>query len=589
MLDSCIAPFFPEWARERARARYQFEAWKNATSLATFEAAEFDRTNRDWLPRRGSADQAILGDFHTLLNRARSLERDNWAAASILKAFQRNVWGRYILNVSDVRKKRQKDGSRPELESYNEAVDTLFAERWSTRRRHCDAIQRQSYWAKCSMAVKELISVGEHFIVDTYQPNEESVGFRLQSFEPEQLDVFKLQDPTTGNYIRMGVEVDDIGTPVAYHFFKRPLNDWFPFLPASVSGSIFEASIRVPADRVMHLTVQDRTQQSHGYSWLTPVMSKLRHTVTTDQAMALAARVEASIVASVTRETAGESNAYGATSLPPKVGDVYDSAGNPTGQTTRPDTVSNSGGRQWPFEPAMVFEGRPGEKVTFPDRKQAGGNYDDFMKMQLRASAAGTGTSYDEVARDFDGGNYSSKRQNSIEGRRGYAVVQDRVIEEVCRPVHERFVMYAIMEDCVTPGRWDLGVKLEEYLDDPLKWSSAEFIPDGRENIDALKEGSADSISLDKRLDSRKRIIARRYGIHWRRMFYQIADEYRLANTLKITLPDVEPIAPRNAGDEAPEQDPDQNDNDKADEDEKKTEPKGEKEKRASSAGTFGG
>jgi capsid protein len=254
----------------------------------------------------------------------------------------------------------------------------------------------------------------------------------------------------------------------------------------------------------------------------------------------------------VTREDVGNGNPFGPTSLPPREEEVYDSNGYPTGQTTGPDTVSRDGGRQWPIEPAMVFEGKPGEDIGFADRKTPGAHYDDFSKMQVRAGSAGAGVSYDEVARDFDGGNYSSKRMNTIEGRRSYGVGHDLLINEVSRPAHKLFTGFAILEENITPGRYGLGVKLEEFLKDPDGYSEAEFIPDGFENIDALKESSADSIDLDKRLNTRKNIIARRFGGNWRRYFQQIADEQREANRVKIVLPDVEPTPPRNSGDQAP-------------------------------------
>jgi lambda family phage portal protein len=557
LLDSAIEPFFPQWAVRRAAARYRFNAFKEFDKkqhqqLSVFEAAKYDRTNRDWMPRRGSADQAILGDYATLLVRARALQRDNWATASLLDTFGRNVWGRGILPISAARKPWGGSGEREELRDFNERKDELFGLHWSRRRKHCDVTRKQSFWAKGFMAVQEMVCVGEHFVAWSYSPNPESVGLQLQSFEPEQLNIFKIQEASTGNYVRLGIEVNDIGATVAYHFYRRPLNDWFPFLPASVSGSIFEESERIPAERMMHLMIQRRTQQSHGYTWLAPIMSKLRNCNTVEDAMILASKVEASIAIGIEREDAGTGNPFQATSLPPREDELTDSAGNPLGIETTPDTVTRDGGRQWPIEPTLIFDGRPGEKLQFPDRKTPGAQYENFMKLNWRSSAAGVGASYDEMARDFDQGNYSSKRQNAIEGRRGYSVIQDRVVEEYVQPVNELFTQFAILEDNITPGRWGLGVTMTQYLADPFSFAEAEYVPDGFENIDALKEASGDSINLDKRLDTRKRIIARRYGANWRRVFQQIADEQKEAARVNITLPDVEPIAPRTSGDEPP-------------------------------------
>jgi capsid protein len=66
--------------------------------------------------------------------------------------------------------------------------------------------------------------------------------------------------------------------------------------------------------------------------------------------------------------------------------------------------------------------------------------------------------------------------------------------------------------------------------------------------VDPAKEAQGASIRLDKRLDTRKSIIGSRSG-NWRRTFQQLADEQAEADRVGITLPDVEPTAPKADGD----------------------------------------
>ena len=62
-----------------------------------------------------------------------------------------------------------------------------------------------------------------------------------------------------------------------------------------------------------------------------------------------------------------------------------------------------------------------------------GANYDPFMRMNLRTAGAGVGLSYDVIARDYDQGSYSSKRQAALEDRREYGWIQDGSIDAFCQ------------------------------------------------------------------------------------------------------------------------------------------------------------
>lgn len=515
-IDAALAPFFPALAARRVRERNRYEA------LSAYAAGERNRKNKDWRPRNVSADAAILGDFETILPRARDLMRSNWAGKSIVKAFGRNVIGRGMTASAVAKSPKGK-----ERRKFNERRDWLFSH-WASRAKHCDIERKQTLARKVKMAVEEMAGVGQHFLVWSYVPNPESVGLRLQSFEPEQLDFVRVVNPDTGFQIRRGIEVDDYGAPVAYWFYPRPINDYYGFQPAGIDGSLFYESKRIPADRVLHLFDQERTRQTHGVSWLAPVMNKVRDTQTFDDATLMKAKVEASVALEVNKSVLAGG------SLPSRKEEEGDGS-------DRPDNVSRDGGRQYAFEPAMIFEALPGESIKIIPQQNGGSNYDPFMKMNLRSAGAGVGLSYDVVARDYDEGSYSSKRQGALEDRREYGCHQDLSVDVVYQPVIELFTKFAVLEGKLdAPG----------FFEDPAPWMETDWAPDGFEWIDPAKEAAGASIRLDKRLDTRKSIIGGRGG-NWRRTFQQLADEQDEADRVHITLPDVEPTAPKSAGDGA--------------------------------------
>ena len=119
----------------------------------------------------------------------------------------------------------------------------------------------------------------------------------------------------------------------------------------------------------------------------------------------------------------------------------------------------------------------------------------------------------------------------------------------------DRRVLPAVIELFTSsPGsKGKLDVPDDDFLADtmPLQRRPSGSRTDSIGSIRRRKPTAA-SIRLDKRLDTRKSIIAGRGG-NWRRTFQQLADEQTEAKRVGITLPDVEPTPSAVAGDGPPD------------------------------------
>ncbi len=62
------------------------------------------------------------------------------------------------------------------------------------------------------------------------------------------------------------------------------------------------------------------------------------------------------------------------------------------------------------FAPGVFKYLQPGESVTVPSLDAPDGQFEPFTRGMLRAVAAGLGTSYESVSRDYSQSNYSSSR-----------------------------------------------------------------------------------------------------------------------------------------------------------------------------------
>jgi lambda family phage portal protein len=298
--------------------------------------------------------------------------------------------------------------------------------------------------------------------------------------------------------------------PVAYHFWTRNPNDY-----------LFRTNyypVRVPLDRCFHYFRQERVRQARGVSCFAPVMQDIRDHADLRSSHLWRARMEACIGA-VIKTNAAPGNGIGGAplSLPRAPGD--------------PGTTP-SGLPTFDFVPGMTPVLRPGEDIAFLNPQAAGGTFDAFSTNILRGIAAGLDISYEQLVRDFSKGSYSSQRQGMLEDRRAWKKEQDLLIDLFIAPVYRLFIQCAILE-----GKFDDLIDIGDYLANPAAFCEAEYVPDGFEWIDPLKEAKAAETKIALRLTTRKELITERGG-RLRNTLEQISDEKKLSEELDIPFPE---------------------------------------------------
>ena len=402
-------------------------------ALSTYQAASKQRTFRDWRAPDVSADAAIVNDSQTLIARARQMMRDDPYAQSIGRSFVRNVVGKGIHPTATA---CDLDG-KP-LEVFNKRANAEWYD-WSRKKKLVDRERRRNIVKIQQWIVRELVAVGEALVIMSYEERARGCGLVLQCVEAEQLDPY-LFSGEDGRDVRGGVEVDEYGAPVAYHILTRHPNDlmgagvdrWHrPDIRTPDSPDLRDStekarevfglqSIRVPAERVLHIYDPERVRQTRGVSRLAAALVKLRDLGEFDYATLLKARAESCLGLVIT--TNGSTGGIGLE------------------DPTNPDGKDADGNDELAAQPLMVARLQKGEEVSTFTPATPGNTYEPFLKAQLRAIAAATGVSYEQVARDFTGGTYSSQRQGMLEDRREFEPLQELVINEFCIPVWEEFI-----------------------------------------------------------------------------------------------------------------------------------------------------
>ena len=183
---------------------------QNGYLKRAYAAAQNNRLTSDWVSQATSADSEIRGSIRMLRNRARQLVRDSDFAKSALRAVRNNVVGTGIKMQAQVRMQR---GGRL-ADEINRRIEDEF-DNWTSAKR-CHTAGKLSWYDIQRLSITSVLESGEIFIRLVKQPfGGSKVPLGLELIESDLLDDDYNGIEKNGNEVRMGVEIDKWGRPVA--------------------------------------------------------------------------------------------------------------------------------------------------------------------------------------------------------------------------------------------------------------------------------------------------------------------------------------------------------------------------------------
>nr|BAR32691.1 phage portal protein [uncultured Mediterranean phage uvMED] len=413
----------------------------------SYTGANTGRLFADFLTTSTSADAEIKNNIRILRDRARELSRNDSYIARYLNLMISNVVGKHGIRVSS--KARNDDGSLDI--GANILIERAWKE-WSNLG-NCTANGRLSFLDCQKIFVETLCRDGE-VLVRKIKSSDSPFGFTLQFLEADHLDENKNKAADkNGNSIKMGVEINKYGKPIAYHLFKKhPFDNTYP--------KPTQEYIRVPADEIIHAYIPQRAEQTRGVSLVATAMANVKMLNGYLEAEIVAARVGASKMGFFTSPD----------------GDGY------VGDGEMEDSYSPSMNAQ-----AGVFEQLPaGMDFKAFDPNHPTSAFDSFTTSVLRSIASGLNISYHSLSNDLTSVNYSSIRQGALEDRSMYMIYQQFVIEHFVNPIFQSW-----LEMAISTGYINLPMgKFDKFA------NAINFIPRSFSWIDPLKEMQANIIGL---------------------------------------------------------------------------------------------
>jgi lambda family phage portal protein len=443
---------------------------------SAFAAARYTRLMDDWYPALLSADREIKSSLRTLRARSREFYRDNPHASSFDGLIKSNVVGpdgvtlqsRITTLSGDLRK------------TTNQSIEDAF---WEWGEAETASVDGRLCWVdQQELGIGTVGQDGECFVrIRRGYPNR--FGFALQFLDADLFDETFERAPGPGqNEIRMSVEIDGDGRPVAYWPWSSHPSDY----------TRERKRVRIPAEDIIHLFITLRPGQTRGIPWLTPVMLRLGLLDGLEEAEIVASRDAAA--KPVFYEVTPEGFAiWGEEEFLPKTPLVED------------------------LEPGMAKQLPAGLKANQMDPTHPTTAFPAFHKSIIRTIASGARVAYVSLTGDLEGANYGSQRGGLQLERDNWRKIQWWFIRQFhARVFREWLTMAASMGAIQLPT---LDVK---------RWSAPVWEPRGWPWIDPQSEIDAAEREVKLGVNNRQRLCAQR-GINFEENLEALANEQEMA------------------------------------------------------------
>jgi lambda family phage portal protein len=415
-------------------------------NLRSYAGAQKGRLFADFFSNSKSADAELAPALRTLRDRSRELARNDSYVKRYLALLSANVVGTKGIRLSC---KARDDNGQLDIVG-NQIIEREFA-RWC-KKANCTVTGKLSFIDAQKLFIETLARDGE-CLVKHVKTKDNPFNYSIQFIEADHLDEELTEIAGNNNKIRMGVECNPVGRPLAYHLFKNHPYDTDSY------ASPGQKYIRIPAEEMIHAYMQERPEMTRGVPWTATAMDKI-HTLNGYR--------QAELTAS--RLAACKMGFYVSPGGDGYVGEDYE------------DTYS------------PIMEAEPGTFEQLPsgmDFKSFEPNhptsaFDAFEKAILRGISSGLNISYHSLANDLSSVNYSSIRAGSLEDRAQFGVIQEFVVAHFIEPIFREW-----LEMAMTTNQIPLPMtRFDKFAD------SATFIPRSWSYVDPQKEIQANILGL---------------------------------------------------------------------------------------------
>jgi lambda family phage portal protein len=374
-----------------------------------FAAGGYDRLTAGWTGAGSSINADLEGALPTLRARSRDWVQNTDVGERFVELVCDNVVGTDVPRLQV----RVQFGSGRSDERLNQAVERAW-QRWCERGA-CDVTGTLSFYELCRQALAAAARDGE-MLLRRVRSASLPWGYALQLLDVDRIDHTLNRAPAGGNAVRMGVEIDALGRPLALWLHGRHPSDSGALAPRALSE-------RVPMQQLIHEFVRKRPEQLRGYPWAAAVLKRAATLASYEEYALVAAKIGAAKMGFYTVDK----DAVDPDDL--SWGAVKDA----TGQLVQD------------VEAGLLEALPPGVDFKSFDPEYPHANFGAFVTQCLRGIAAGLNVAHHNLSGDMSGVNYSSARIAELAERRHWRALQRWFLDAFVRPVFRDWLAVALL------------------------------------------------------------------------------------------------------------------------------------------------
>ena len=420
----------------------------------------------------------IRAHLTRMRDQARGLALNNDYVRSFLRQVEHHTVGPAGIRMQN--KARDASGTLDAMA--NRIVEAAW-EDWC-KPENCDVRGRQSFRALQKSCIRTVAMDGEAFFRKVLGFKNSAHRFALQPIPAHLVDETYFDDRLR---VICGIQFDEWGRPLAY-FLRQD----GPFSDSLVRGANGRQYLRVPAEEMIHVFLNEFTDQVRGLPWLHTSMIRLHQLGAYEEAEVIAARLGAS-----------------------KMGFLVSPEG---GAEALADGVDERGG-------GLTQEVSPGMVETLPtgydfksfDPTHPSGNFGPFVKATLRGISSGLGVSYNMLASDLEGVNYSSLRAGVQEDREQWRALQRELREQFLDKVFPDWIEYASLAGAISPLPASKLPKFSAPIWQFRGWAW----------VDPKKDIEASILAINSGLKTRTQVMADQ-GLDFEEVLMQLEEEQKM-------------------------------------------------------------
>lgn len=426
-----------------------------------------------------NAHRERLADLSKLRAHSRSLMADNVYAARYGGLVETNLVGPDGIHF-------QSEIKTPKGE-LREDWNTTIEEGWTTWGSCCTTDGRLS-WVEAQQLLARTVAMDGEVLIRKVLGYANDCGFAIEIIDADRLDHAFNANLKGGARIVGSVELDAYGRRLAYHLWTAHPDD-------------YEAKpqrIRIPADQIIHLYREDRTQGIRGIPWMTPAMVQLNMLGRLWTSELAAANHDADRLGIIQSLTGLDANEYSLES-------------------------AESRAQELSSEIAHFMALDANQQAIFPPSQHPNSVLPGFSSFLLKGVASALGVAHHSLSGDLSESKFSSDRTGLIQERDNWRKLQGWFIRSCCDPIFQAWLEMALLSGAVR-----LPTSSLETLSCP-KWYGRTW-----DWVDPAKDISASKDAISSNLSTLQQELGSR-GLNWRDVLIQRQKEEAFLAKLKPT------------------------------------------------------